>query len=57
MTEPLPTPEEAELERIKEAAAKPPEPVPDAEGLPDDTADGPVSEDDGSTVDHHEGEP
>ncbi len=56
MTDQLePTPEEIELEKAKEAAAKSPEPIPDAEGLPDDTKDG-NAEDDGSTVDHHEGE-
>ena len=58
MTEkPEPTPEELALEKAKEAAAVPPEPIPDAEGLPDDVRDGEVPhEDDGSTVDHHEGD-
>lgn len=63
MTDDLdPTPEELALQKAKEAAAVPPEPVPDTEGLPDDTKDGEVQPSDPSVadptdhVDHHEGD-
>lgn len=53
--EPQPTPEERLREQAKRDLETPPEPVPGAERLPADVADGRV-EDDGSTVDHHEGD-
>lgn len=46
MTEPLPTPEENDLERAKDRAQVPPEIVPGSEDLPDDTRDGNAEPDD-----------
>lgn len=50
------TAEEQLREQAKRELEVPPEPVPGAEGLPDDVRDGRVPDDDGSTVDHHEGD-
>lgn len=53
--EPELTLEELELVVAKDLAQRPPEPVPDAEGLPDDAKDGAV-DDDGSSPNHYEGD-
>jgi hypothetical protein len=50
-----PTPDEILSDEARRIVATPPEPIPGAEGLPADVRDGHI-EDDGSTVEHREGE-
>lgn len=54
--QPVPTPEDELREEARRDLETPPEPIPDAAGLPDDVPDERVPDDDGSTVDHHEGD-
>jgi hypothetical protein len=56
VTEPTLTLEDIDLIEAKIRADVPPEHVPDAVGLPDDVRDGPVSDDDGSSPNHFEGD-
>ena len=55
MTDEL-TPDELLQDEAKVAVATPPEPIPDAAGLPDDVRDGNPDADDGSDV-HEEDNP
>ena len=54
--QPEPTTEDELRDLAKTEIETPSVPVPDAAGLPDDVPDGHVSDDDGSTVDHHDGD-
>jgi hypothetical protein len=55
MTEPKPDPEDELRDQARESVQTPPEPIPDAQGLPDDVRDERV-DDDGSP-ETHEGSP